>query len=47
MVKGWGSEEFLRYWGFDEVKGVGNDPGEPKICVIESVLSEKTRILMV
>ena len=27
MVKGRGSERFLRYWVFYEVKGVGHIPG--------------------
>ena len=44
MVKAWGSERFLRYQAFYEMKGIGHDPGEPKIEVIECVLTEGTRI---
>ena len=41
---GVGSETFMRYWAFYEVKGLRHDPEEPKVCVIEWVLSQGTRI---
>ena len=39
MVKGWGSERFLRCKDFYEVKRVGHEPKRPKVCVIEYVLA--------
>ena len=44
MVKGWGSEGFLRNWACYEVTGVRHDPGGSKICVIECVFSKGTII---
>ena len=32
MILRWGSEWFLRYQAFYAQKGVGHDPGGPKIC---------------
>ena len=47
MIKGWGSEGFLRSKAFYDVKGVGRDPRGRKICVAECVSLEEIRIYLV